>query len=317
MGEETRIVVAIPCYNEEITIAKVVADFKKELPGAEIIVLDNNSTDNSAVLAREAGAVVTPVTRQGKGAVIRYIFREIDADVYVIVDGDNACPASCVYGLMTPILNNTADMVLGDRLSSGAYEKENKRRFHNFGNKLINALINICFNAKINDIMCGYRAFSRRFAKNIPILSDGFEVETEMTIRCLDRKLPIAEVNIAFQNRPEGSYPKLDTFRDGMKILSIIFTILKDHRPLLFFGVLASVFILLGLLCGIPTIIDFVKLGHTPRVPLAVLATSLILVAMTMLTCAFVLDTMISHERQRNELNLLRFESREKNGGGR
>ncbi|MDR1907449.1 MAG: glycosyltransferase family 2 protein [Holosporales bacterium] len=311
MKRYDEIVVAIPCYNEAPTIEKVVRDFRRELPDASIVVLDNNSTDNGPHLAREAGALVMPVKRQGKGAVIRHVFREIDADVYVIADGDDACPASCVHDLIAPILNKSADMVMGDRLSSGAYKKENRRMFHNLGNNLVNILINSCFGADIKDAMCGYRAFSRRFAKNVPVISDGFQVETEMTIRCLDRKLALKEIDIAYQNRPRGSSPKLNTIKDGMKVLLTIFTILKDYRPLMFFGSLASFFVLFSLFCGIPIINDFIRMGHTPRVPLAVLAAGLMIVAITMLNCAFVLDTMISQERQRNELNILRYHSRD------
>ncbi|MDR1508461.1 MAG: glycosyltransferase family 2 protein [Synergistaceae bacterium] len=312
MSSEKKIVVAIPCYNEEFTIAKVVSDFKKELPWAEIVVLDNRSTDNSADRAREAGATVVFVPKQGKGAVVRHIFREIDADIYVMVDGDDACPAEASHDLIRPIADGVADMSMGDRLTGGDYYRENKRRFHGFGNELVRTLVNVCFKAEVNDVMCGYRAFSKRFAVNIPILSDGFEVETEMTIRCLDRKLPFVEVPIAFRDRPKGSVSKLNTFRDGFRILLLIFSILKDYHPLAFFSALASVALLAGLLCGAPTVSDFIRLGYTPRVPLAVLASALVLVASIFFICAFILDTMVSHERQRNELNLLWFKERKR-----
>ncbi len=302
-----KIIVCIPCYNEELTIAKVITDFKRELPEAEVIVLDNRSTDKSAALAKQFGARVIFVPRQGKGAVVRHIFRELDADIYLIADGDDACPAESAHALIAPIADGTADMVMGDRLSGGGYHLENKRMFHVLGNNLVKGLVNFCFKASVNDVMCGYRAFSRRFVVNVPILSDGFELETEMTIRCLDRKLPFVEIPISFQDRPKGSVSKLNTFRDGFRVLALIFSILKDYRPLAFFGSLAAITLVLGLICGAPTILDFILLGYTPRVPLAVLASGLVLVSMTFLTCAFVLDTMISHERQRNELNILRF----------
>jgi glycosyltransferase involved in cell wall biosynthesis len=314
MGDDyKKVVVTIPCYNEEQTIEKVVLDFKRELPQASVIVLDNRSTDRSVDLASKAGASVIHVQRQGKGSVIRHIFREIDADIYLMADGDDACPAECVHDLIGPILEGNADMVSGDRLSSGIYMKENKRHFHNFGNHLVCSLVSICFGTEVRDVMCGYRAFSRRFAKNIPILSDGFEVETEMTIRCLDRKLPFIEIPIEFSSRPEGSVSKLSTMHDGFKVIGIIFSILKDYRPLLFFGFLAVLSLVLGMLCGVPTIMDFIKFGYTPRVPLAVLASGFVLTAMTLLNCAFILDTMVSHERQRNELNILKFDSEKRN----
>ncbi|MDR0615887.1 MAG: glycosyltransferase family 2 protein [Synergistaceae bacterium] len=306
MTSNGRIVVAIPCYNEQATISKVVSDFKRELPQAEIVVLDNRSTDRSSELARKAGAKVLYVSRQGKGAVARYIFREIDADIYVMVDGDDTYPAEFVHELIKPVKDGIADMVVGDRLSGGGYSNENKRRFHSFGNALVSFLVNHCFNSNINDIMTGYRAFSNRFSKVVPILSDGFEVETEITIRCLDRKLSIVELPVEYRDRPEGSVSKLRTFYDGFKVLKMIFIILKDYRPMLFFGSLSLATLVAGLICGIPVITEFFEKRYITHVPLAILATGLVLVSASFFSCAFILDTMISHENQRNEENIVR-----------
>ena len=306
------IAILIPCYNEEPTIASVVADYKREFPEARVIVLDNNSTDNSAKLAEQAGALVVPVLKQGKGAVIRHIFREIDADVYLTVDGDGAIPAVCAHDLIPPILNGF-DMAMGDRLTSGAYARENKRRFHGFGNQLVCALINKCFNSNIKDAMCGYRAFSKRFAKNVPVLSDGFQVETEMTIRCIDRKLPYVTVPVEFQDRPKGSFSKLHTFRDGSRVLATIFTILKNYRPLLFFGMLSIVFLSLGLFFGIPVLHEFYNYQRVTLAASAILATGLVLISAIFLICALILDTFVSYERQRNELSILQFDMHKNN----
>ena len=305
------IAVCIPCYNEELTIAKVINDFRHILPEARIIVFDNNSTDDSVKFAIEAGAEIMNVRRQGKGSVMRDIFRKIDADVYLTVDGDDACPASSAHDLITPVINGEADMVMGDRLSEGSYIKENKRMFHHFGNRLVCQLVNRCFSTKINDVMCGYRAFSRIFAKNVPISSDGFQVETELTIKCLDRKLPFAVIPISFKDRPEGSFSKLSTFKDGLKVLLTIFSILKDYRPMFFFGFLSLVFFALGLFFGTPVIRQFIIYGQITIFSSAVLATGLVLIATIFLICALILDTIVLHEKQLNELFILQFKKDE------
>jgi glycosyltransferase involved in cell wall biosynthesis len=337
-NSQVAVVVFIPCYNEEVTIAKVVTDFKRELPEAGIIVLDNNSTDNTAQVAEQAGAAILKVPTQGKGAVVRHAFREIESDIYVMVDGDDTYSAKNVHDLIAPILANKCDMVIGDRgIFQGDYLQENKRAFHNFGNKLICKIVNFCFknvniqaqmplsgvlsrqnevrymgfkwllSSNVNDVMTGYRAFTRRFVKNIPILSDGFEVETEMTIRCLDRKLNVVTVPISYQDRPKDSFSKLSTFKDGFRILKIIFKILKDYRPLLFFGFLSLLSLIFGLLAGLPVIFEFINNGYILRIPLAILATGLIIVSVIFMNCALILDTMVSHEKQRNELYLAQF----------
>jgi len=296
------IVVAIPCFNEVMTIAKVISDFKRELPEARIIVLDNNSSDNSAGLARRNGAEVFCVREQGKGSVVRYLFREIEANFFVLVDGDDTYPAEAVHDMLLPIIRHEADMVVGDRLSNGTYKEENKRGFHNLGNNLVRWLVNICFNSTLSDIMSGYRVFSKRFVLNVPILSNGFEVETEMTISCLDRKLAIKEIPIKYRDRPVGSYSKLNTFSDGFRVIKTIVAILRDYRPFLFFGILALMALLMGMLCGVPVIAEFAKIRYVSHVPLAILSTGLVIVAGLLLSCGLVLNTLVMHEHQRNEL---------------
>ena len=217
-----KIAILIPCYNEEITVAKVITDFKKELPDALIYVYNNNSTDNTLQIAYENGAIVKNEYRQGKGNVVRNMFRDIDPDVYVLVDGDNTYPANMVHQLIKPILMETADMVVGDRISNGTYKKQNKRLFHDFGNGMVRNTINRLFKTNLKDVMSGYRAFSRTFVKNIPILSKGFEVETEMTLHALDKRFIIKEIPIEYKDRPNKSKSKLNTFTDGYKVIKTI-----------------------------------------------------------------------------------------------
>ena len=304
---EMKITVAIPCYNESITIAKVIRDFKHELPEARIIVLDNLSTDRSGELAKNAGAEVFPVCVQGKGNVVRTLFRDFDSDVYILVDGDDTYPATVVHSLLKPICTHKADMVVGDRLSNGTYANENKRRFHNFGNALVCKLVNFSFHSNLHDIMSGYRAFSSRFARCVPVLSSGFEVETEMTISCLDRRLPIIEIPIDYRDRPAGSFSKLNTIQDGCRVLRTIMRILRDFRPLFFFGVLSAGAFLLSILSGLPVVLEFLRTGWVSHVPLAILATGLMIVSGLLLTCALILNTLVMHERQRNEMEILHY----------
>jgi len=235
--------VLIPCYNEEQTIGKVVADFRRQLPEANIYVYDNNSTDGTAVVAAAAGAIVRHESAQGKANVIRTMFHEVEARHYVMVDGDDTYPAEAA-GEMIRAVESGADMVIGDRLSS-TYAAENKRRFHNFGNILVRALVNGCFRSSVTDIMTGYRAFSRRFVKTYPVLASGFEVETEMTIHALDKRLRIVALPVDYRDRPAGSVSKLNTFRDGFKVLLTIFNLIKEYRPLLVLSAVAF-----GLLVG-------------------------------------------------------------------
>ncbi len=226
--------VLIPCYNEELTVEKTVRDFRAVLPDAKIYVYDNNSTDKTAELAEKAGAIVRKENHQGKGNVVRTMFREIEADAYVLVDGDDTYPAEEVHSLLDPVLYANTDMAIGDRLSNGTYFSENKRSFHDFGNTLVRKLINSLFHGNIRDIMTGYRVFSRRFVKCMPVMSQGFQIETEMTVYSLIMRMNVTEVPITYRDRPEGSFSKLNTFRDGFRVLVTLFDLYKNYRPLYF-----------------------------------------------------------------------------------
>ncbi|WP_035468818.1 glycosyltransferase family 2 protein [Alicyclobacillus acidocaldarius] len=297
-----RIAVLIPCYNEELTIGKVVQDFRRELPDAEIYVYDNNSRDRTAEVAREAGAIVRRETRQGKGNVVRSMFRDIDADVYVMTDGDDTYPAEFVHDLIRPIIEGEADMCIGDRHSDGSYSKENKRPFHNFGNQLVRKLINTLFHADLRDIMTGYRAFSRRFAKTMPIQSEGFEIETEMTLHALDKRFRILEIPIQYRDRPPGSHSKLNTLSDGIRVLKTVFWIFKDYKPLAFFTAVALILFLAGLGVGIPVLYEYFSFGRIAKIPSAILAVGFMVLATNSLTCGFILDTIVRHHRDYYEL---------------
>ncbi len=241
-----KIAVLIPCYNEETTIAKVVKDFKRELPDADIYVYDNNSSDNTVAMAEKAGAIVRYEYNQGKGNVIRRGFREIDADIFVMVDGDDTYPAEEVHKLIDPIVNGQADMTTGDRLSNGTYKKENKRALHEFGNYLVKNSINRLFGSNLKDIMTGYRAFNRTFVKNMPVLSQGFEIETEITLYALDKLFIIKEIPVTYRDRPNGSRSKISTVKDGLKVIRKIISMYKDYRPRRFFFVIAIILTILG-----------------------------------------------------------------------
>lgn len=240
--------VLIPCYNEEITVKKTVLDFRNALPDAEIYVYDNNSTDNTAALAEEAGAIVRKEPCQGKGNVVRSMFRDIDADAYVLVDGDDTYPAEEIHALLDPVLRGEADMAIGDRLSNGTYYSENKRPFHEFGNNLVRDLINRLFHGNIRDIMTGYRVFSRRFVKCMPVKSEGFQIETEMTVYALIMRMKICEIPISYRDRPEGSFSKLNTMQDGAKVIITLFDLYKNYRPLYFFFLFFVLFLVIGIL---------------------------------------------------------------------
>ena len=285
-----KVAVLVPCYNEELTVEKVVGDFKKELPTAEIYVYDNNSKDRTNELAHKAGAIVRKEYKQGKGNVVRSMFQDIDADVYVLVDGDDTYPADEVHKLIDPVINQKADMVIGDRLSNGTYFEENKRGFHGFGNNLVKNLINSLFKSNIKDIMTGYRAYSKRFVKCMPVMSDGFQIETEMTIFSLVYRMNVVEVPITYRDRPAGSTSKLNTFSDGFKVLVTLFNLFKDYRPFLFFGMLSLIFCIAGLIVGIPVIVEFVNTAYINKVPSAILAASLIVIAFIILLVGVILD---------------------------
>ncbi len=293
---DKKIAVLIPCYNEELTVEKTVSDFKRVLPNADIYVYNNNSKDRTKELALKSGAIVRDEYRQGKGAVVRSMFRDIDADVYIMVDGDDTYPAEEVEGLITPVLEGKADMVIGDRLSS-TYYTENKRPFHNFGNSLVKGLINFLFKSDLNDIMTGYRSFSKKFVKCMPVMSDGFQIETEMTIFALTNNMQVVNVPITYRDRPEGSESKLNTFSDGFKVLLTLFNLFKDNRPFLFFGSISIVIFIIGLLIGIPVIDEFIKTAYITKVPSAVLAAALMLNAFLMFSVGIILDAIKNQKR--------------------
>lgn len=293
---DKKIAVLIPCYNEELTVEKTVSDFKRVLPNADIYVYNNNSKDRTKELALKVGAIVKDEYRQGKGAVVRSMFRDIDADVYIMVDGDDTYPAEEVEGLIAPVLDGKADMVIGDRLSS-TYYTENKRPFHNFGNSLVKGLINFLFKSDLNDIMTGYRSFSKKFVKCMPVMSDGFQIETEMTIFALTNNMQVVNVPITYRDRPEGSESKLNTYSDGFKVLLTLFNLFKDNRPFLFFGCLSLIIFILGLIVGVPVIDEFIKTSYITKVPSAVLAAALMINSFLMLSVGIVLDAIKNEKR--------------------
>ena len=299
-----KIAVLLPAYNEEVTIQKVIKDFQKVLPEADIYVYDNNSKDKTNELAREAGAIVRFEPRQGKGNVVRSMFREIDADYYIMVDADDTYPAAEVEKLLEPLRNGMADMTIGDRLSNGTYAKENKRGFHDFGNNLVKILINKLYKGNYNEIMTGYRGFNRFFVKTFPVLSPGFEIETELSIHSLDKRFKLVEVPITYQDRPEGSESKLNTFSDGFKVLKMIFNLFKDYKPLLFFSLITGILFVLGLLIGLPVISEFAKTGMIDKLPSAILATGFMILAALSFVSGFILDTMVRQNRMQYELKV-------------
>ena len=299
--------VLIPCYNEELTIEKVIKDFKKELPDADIYVYDSNSKDKTAQIAKANGAIVKHEYRQGKGNVVRSMFRDIDADIYVMVDGDDTYPAEEVHKLIKPVQEGRADMAIGDRLTNGTYQKENKRHFHEFGNNLVRKSINVLFNTKLKDIMTGYRVFNKVFVKNMPVMSPKFEIETEMSLHALDKKFIIEEIPIVYRDRPEGSVSKLNTVSDGMKVIKTIIKMFKDFKPRQFFWVIALIFVIIGLIVGIPVIVEFAKTGYITKVPSAILATGIMTIALIIGQCGVILDTVVKQNRENYELQLSRF----------
>jgi glycosyltransferase involved in cell wall biosynthesis len=300
------IAVIIPCYNEERTIAKVVRDFRRELPGAAIYVGDNNSTDQTARLATEAGATVIPVYRQGKGAVARALFREIEADIYVMVDGDDTYPPSAVHALVEPIRTGRADMAVGDRRTTGGYGKQNHRRFHSFGNALVTRSINLLFRCRLRDIMSGYRASSRTFIANLTIPTDGFELETGMTLHALEKRFTVVEIPIEYRDRPPDSFSKLRTFGDGFRVLREILWVYKDAKPLFFFSALSVLVLGCALAIGLPVVFEFMRTGLVPRFPRAILACGLAVISSLLLICGFILDTIVKLHRENYELHLNR-----------
>ena len=305
--ESKKIVILIPCYNEAKTIEKVVKDYKKELPEADIYVYDNNSIDGTDKIAKKAGAIVRYEYKQGKGNVIRSMFRDIDADCYLMIDGDDTYPKENAKEMCDLILSGKADMVIGDRLSS-TYFTENKRPFHNLGNKMVRFLINKLFKNNVKDIMTGYRAFSYEFVKSFPVLSKGFEIETEMTIHSVDKNFRLIEVPVTYRDRPEGSVSKLNTYSDGIKVLKTIATLFKEYKPQAFFNLVAILFLLLGLIFGIPVLFEYFETGLVPRFPTLISSGITILVAILMWITGIILQVINKKHRELYELylNLLR-----------
>ena len=297
------IAVLIPCYNEAKTIAKVVRDYRAALPEADIYVYDNNSTDHTDDIAREAGAIVRYEYRQGKGNVIRSMFREIDADCYLMIDGDDTYPAENAREMVDLVLERKVDMVVGDRLSA-TYYTENKRPFHNLGNRLVKGLVNTLFKGTVSDIMTGYRAFSYQFVKSFPVLSKGFEIETEMTIHALDKNLSVQSVQVEYRDRPADSPSKLNTYSDGMKVLRTIVRLYKEYRPMSFFGLLAALMALVSVILFIPIFAEYLHTGLVPRFPTLIVCGVMGTMALLLWVCGLILDTVAKKHRQLFEINL-------------
>ncbi|MDL2253498.1 glycosyltransferase family 2 protein [Ruminococcaceae bacterium OttesenSCG-928-I18] len=298
-----KVAVLIPCYNEAITIQKVVEDFKEALPEADIYVYDNNSTDGTAEVAKAAGAIVRKEPQQGKGNVMRSMFRHIEADCYLMVDGDDTYPAVHAKEMVDMVLNQNMDLVIGDRLSS-TYFTENKRPFHNMGNVLVRWLINRLFKSDIKDIMTGYRCMSYAFVKNYPITSKGFEIETEMTIHALDKKYHIAAIPVQYQDRPEGSVSKLNTYTDGLRVLKTIFLMVREYRPLLFFSLLSLLFLLIALVMFLPILVRYAQTGFVDRIPTLVVSGFALIVAVQSFFSGLILDVVAQKYRQVYQIGL-------------
>ncbi len=298
-----RIAILIPCYNECKTIKKVVTDWKREMPQAAIYVYDNNSTDGTADIARAAGAIVRYERNQGKGNVIRRMFREIEAECYIMVDGDDTYPAEYGKMLASSVLENQADMVVGDRLSS-TYFEENKRPFHNFGNSIVRIFINSLFKSSIKDIMTGYRAFSYQFVKTFPVLSQGFEIETEMSIHAVDKNMRIENVVIEYRDRPEGSVSKLSTYSDGIRVLKTILRLYKNYRPMRFYGCIAGALTLVAMILFAPVFITWLHSGLVPRFPTLIVCSFIMIAALISFFIGLILSTIIEKDKQQFEFRL-------------
>ena len=298
---QPRIAVLVPCYNEEAAVATVVADFRKALPAAEIYVYDNNSRDRTASVAREAGAIVRSERRQGKGHVVRRMFADIEADIYVLVDGDATYDAPSAPRMIDKLLDEHLDMVVGLRIdqSQAAY-----RLGHRTGNRMLTGFLAWTFGRDFQDILSGYRVFSRRFVKSFPVLSDGFEIETELAVYALELSLPVAEVETPYYARPEGSFSKLNTWRDGFRILGTMLKLYRSEKPLRFFGAIGILLAVVSVLLAIPVVITFIETGLVPRLPTAVLSMGLMIMAMLSVSSGLVLDTVT---RGRREMKMLAY----------
>lgn len=303
MVEPMQIAVTVPCFNEEQTIAAVVTDFKEALPGATVYVYDNNSTDGTAEAARAAGAIVAKEARQGKGQVIRRMFADVDADIYVMVDGDGTYDASAAPRLIGQLIEERLDMVVGTRLINHADTAF--RAGHRLGNRLLTGTVQLLFGRMFTDMLSGYRVFSRRFVKSFPALATGFETETELTIHALELRMAVGEVATAYGSRPDGSSSKLNTIRDGFRILLTIISLFKDHRPTAFFSIIFAVLFITSVLLGSPIVLEYLETGLVPRMPTAILATGIMLLAFLALTSGFILDSVIRGRREIKRLSYL------------
>lgn len=308
--DNLRIAVLIPCYNEGLTINKVVEDFRTVLPQASIYVYDNNSTDNTIIEAKRAKAIVRTETRQGKGAVVLTMFREVDADCYILVDGDDTYPAKASLDLLECMKQTNADMVIGDRISNKTYVEENKRPFHNLGNKLVCRLINNFFHSNLNDILSGYRLFSKRFIKNYTSLITGFELETDLTIYSLNYSFRIEQVSIVYRDRPMGSISKLSTFRDGYKVIKLFLDLYRLYKPISFFSLMAFFTLLSGLILGIFPIVEYLDYQYVYKVPTLIAAITMIILSVLLFTCGLILDNISKFDRKNFKHALLINESR-------
>lgn len=307
MKEKKKVAILIPCHNESKTIEKVIKDYKKVLPEADIYVYDNNSTDGTDKIAKKAGAIVRYEYRQGKGNVIRTMFKEIDADCYLMIDGDDTYPCENAKEMCDLVLSGRADMVIGDRLSS-TYFTENKRLFHGFGNKLVRFLINRLFNNNIKDIMTGYRAFSYEFVKGFPVLSKGFEIETEMTIHAVDKNFKLVEIPVNYKDRPEGSESKLNTYIDGFKVLKTIAMLFKEYKPASFFNIISIICLIISMILGIPVVAEYFKTGLVPRFPSLIVSGIALLVALLLCITGVILQVIVKKHRELYELYLNKLE---------
>ena len=306
-----QVAVILPAFNEASTISDVITTFSGKLPNAYVVVVDNNSTDGTASIASDTlhnldtrGRIISE-PRQGKGFAVRKAFQEVEADIYILSDADCTYPAEEVHKLIEPILTGTADMTVGDRHSTGSYQAVNNRIFHRFGNRLVRWMINTLYSTRLSDIMSGYRAFSRQFVKTYPILVDGFELETDMTLHSLHRRFRITEIPITYRNRPSGSISKLSTFSDGARVIFAITQILRYYRPLLFFSMMSFVFFVAGILASIPVFSDWFTIRYIEHVPMAILASALEVIAVLTLAIGFVLDSVVRNEKMAYELSLL------------
>ena len=302
--ENNKIAVLIPCYNESKTIEKVVKDYKKALPDADIYVYDNNSSDDTDKIAKKAGAIVKYEYRQGKGNVIRTMFRDIDADCYLMIDGDDTYPAENAREMCDLVLDGKADMVIGDRLSS-TYFTENKRPFHNFGNRIVRLLINKIFNNNVKDIMTGYRAFSYDFVKGFPVLSKGFEIETEMTIHAVDKNYKLVEVPVTYRDRPTGSVSKLNTYKDGFRVLKTIAMLFKEYKPSAFFNIISVICLALSFILGVPVVGEYFETGLVPRFPTLIVSGIILLMALLFCITGIILQVIMKKHRQLYESYLI------------